>query len=1445
MFSFRRLGLEFQIIVILMTTCLYLTGYADSYSPQTFKVRQSITGFAGSGDVQFEILDPSGSCILYSEIQTDVNLELNRQEFQVGSVVGSSKRVTELDAGLSMSKVFANLTSHGSPLVNESESCPMTGGYTPQAGDVRLLRVSVIQFEESSVVSFGKILDSVPQAFVAETLQGKSPEEFIQSSGVLNQNNISTLVSGELSDGSALHNHDVHNDARYIRSGGITPINLGSQDMYTSGKIAVGTTSPNADLDIEKLSPTLRLGSSNGGTSSIDFYSNTNSMVTSSIKASDSNNNLIFETSGIAALTLGPDHSAIFEGSVATKGTLGLGKYDSNTEPALLAALSNGGFMSMGTMWEYSNAPGVGPAVIKYWDGSSAKTLGSGVDSFNGRKGAIVPTDNDYSFAQIDKTTSSLADLAVRSAGDLTSGTLSDSRLSSNVALKDSANTFTTGTQTIITGAQDNKALVLKATSGQTADMLEVQNSQGDIVYSIEKSGTPTASTDLVNKDYLAAVTASSVATLVKKTGDSMSGTLTLPAGSKTAPALNFSEENNAYRTGFYKIGNGVLGYVYNGTLGPVFNGSSFGAVGGGVLTNLNLKNTTGYSTVKLSNNGGEFYMGMEGSSTGTVFLGDTPYAGIVGTYGSSALQLATKSNVRATLDISGKLGIGTATPQAGLDVATTGTDKSAVIVPRDSTLNRPTTAVNGMIRYNSTTNKFEAYENSIWTNMISGVGPAGPMGPAGLTGPSGPTGATGPAGPVGETGAVGPMGPIGLAGPAGATGPEGAIGPTGPMGPIGLTGPAGASPWGLADSSTYYTSGNVGIGTTSPAESLEVSGNIRLNGTARQIMASGGTDKATDLNFDFPDVSTANVNTRMFRNTTTTGSKLFEIFKGDGSATTQHHFSATGDTYLNLLGGNVGIGTANPFWPLTVYGSSPSVYVLDSGPNGTRAFMAATNTDVQFGNSYHNSNIPIRFMMGATNEIMRLDSTGNVGIGTANPTSMLDVAGTINATAITINGEPISTAGDVGPAGPMGPMGPPGPAGANGPAGHVGETGAVGPIGPIGLTGPAGATGPEGAIGPTGPMGPIGLTGPAGASPWLLSGTSTNFTSGNVGIGTTGPQTVLELQKNYSATYAGDTTDSASAHFLEINNTNTSAGVAAGLELRTGGGAIARIAAINMNGGNAADLMFITRSADGTASERMRVASNGNVGIGTASPSASLDDVAANTGIGQSNNLGVIAQFRDGLGRNAGAFYGGIDGSGYSATPSALKLGHAPSGHSLETNGSALFGTSNASGIPTMYLQSGNQTNVGIGTMSPTEKLQVSGNIKADAYLMNSDRRLKTDITPVSGLAAVLALNGVTFRWIASGKTDLGVIAQDVEKVLPQAVVTDPNGVKSVKYSNLIAPVIEAIKNLYAITLEIGDKLGSFVVLQNSKNAALEKENKELKDRLDRLESLLDKSKK
>ena len=65
-----------------------------------------------------------------------------------------------------------------------------------------------------------------------------------------------------------------------------------------------------------------------------------------------------------------------------------------------------------------------------------------------------------------------------------------------------------------------------------------------------------------------------------------------------------------------------------------------------------------------------------------------------------------------------GRVGIGTTLPDAILDVYGTGIFNSAIIVPRDSTANRPISPRNGMIRYNTDTAALEGYANDTWGSL-------------------------------------------------------------------------------------------------------------------------------------------------------------------------------------------------------------------------------------------------------------------------------------------------------------------------------------------------------------------------------------------------------------------------------------------------------------------------------------------------------------------------------------------------------------------------------------------------------------------------------------------------------------------------------------------------------------------------------------------------------
>ncbi len=123
------------------------------------------------------------------------------------------------------------------------------------------------------------------------------------------------------------------------------------------------------------------------------------------------------------------------------------------------------------------------------------------------------------------------------------------------------------------------------------------------------------------------------------------------------------------------------------------------------------------------------------------------------------------------------------------------------------------------------------------------------------------------------------------------------------------------------------------------------------------------------------------------------------------------------------------------------------------------------------------------------------------------------------------------------------------------------------------------------------------------------------------------------------------------------------------------------------------------------------------------------------------------------------------------------------------------------------------------------TIKMELShdGDLRANSYNNLSDKRLKKNIKTISGLDTIMKMRGVTFDWKESGKSTVGLIAQEVEKVLPDLVSTsETTGLKAVAYSNVVAPLIEAVKELKTE--------------KDSEILALKKENKALKESLEEL---------
>ena len=86
-------------------------------------------------------------------------------------------------------------------------------------------------------------------------------------------------------------------------------------------------------------------------------------------------------------------------------------------------------------------------------------------------------------------------------------------------------------------------------------------------------------------------------------------------------------------------------------------------------------------------------------------------------------------------------------------------------------------------------------------------------------------------------------------------------------------------------------------------------------------------------------------------------------------------------------------------------------------------------------------------------------------------------------------------------------------------------------------------------------------------------------------------------------------------------------------------------------------------------------------------------------------------------------------------------------------------------------------------------------GDMYADSYVYNSDKRLKEDIKKLENYKDILKIDAVRFNWKKNQKADIGIIAQEVQKYFPEFVHKGQDGFLAVDYPKLAVPMLNLLQ--------------------------------------------------
>ncbi|MFN7611278.1 MAG: hypothetical protein ACK5QX_10150, partial [bacterium] len=344
--------------------------------------------------VRIQILNHVKTCLLYEEAQVvDTVTSAGNFSIQTGSFLGASKRTLN-DPGLTMAEVVQNgsLITTGKLLSNLSLACSNASSLSALSRSVRYIRIYVDPSSAPEEVLTPDIrLESVPTALVSETLQGLGKSSFLQvsPSDNLSQLNLQSLFTGanftkltDLISGTSTQ-YVLSSGANFSPSGAM---NFNSQRITnlaspTSGGDAANKTYVDGQIGGRSVSATIStLGA--GDTGKVLTWTGAQ-WTASTVSTTDATKLPL--AGGTMTGTITMDGNSIFNTGYITMAANNYLQLSSRTStPAGLTSSHEG------VMWYDSVAD-----VIKYWDGDSAETVGTGTGTVT----SVTSANGDISIA--------------------------------------------------------------------------------------------------------------------------------------------------------------------------------------------------------------------------------------------------------------------------------------------------------------------------------------------------------------------------------------------------------------------------------------------------------------------------------------------------------------------------------------------------------------------------------------------------------------------------------------------------------------------------------------------------------------------------------------------------------------------------------------------------------------------------------------------------------------------------------------------------------------------------------------------------------------------------------------------------------------------------------------------------------------------------------------